>query len=147
MKTAAIAILLVCFAANVFAQVSDAGLPGDDSRRQLIRDVASLSQAGDYAKIYEFLGSDYRRRVTKEVFVRGSKDAEWILSKPRIGTIQSGTRSAYCPVQGTVRTAARNFDINAVVFFVKEEKGWRLQNFPFLPEHMPNWPEVPEWLE
>ena len=140
-RTFAIVWLLLIAAS---ASAADTGL-GELLGEQvtLAEKVQALSQSGDCGAIYELLGSDYQGVVTKDVFIRTSKSPSWVLTKLQIGTLHQYSRTAYMPVRDVVTSGLKREDVDSVLFFVKEEKGWRLQNFPFLETRSPDFAVIP----
>ncbi len=145
MKFLASLWLILGTACGVVASAEGDSLVG--KQVSLVLKIEALSVSGNYGDIYELLGTDYRSVVTKETFVRVSKDTPWTLTKVQVGTLYEYPRTAYLPVRGIVSFGDKRERVDSVHFFVKEEKEWKLQNFPFLGHRLPNFAVIPEWLQ
>jgi hypothetical protein len=112
----------------------------------LVEKLEALSQKGEYAEIHTLLAAGYRSVVGRDQFVSISKASSWKITQLRFGTISTHARVAYMPVRATVTADSKTLEIDSVVFFVKQESVWKLQNFPFLPARLPDFAAIPEWL-
>jgi hypothetical protein len=135
---------LVCGAAHA-ADGSFGPLLGEQVT--LIEKLETLSQTGEYDQIYALLASDYRAVVRRETFIDVSQSSPWKLTKLQFGTVSTYGHMAYLPLRAVVRCGDFESRIDSVLFLVKEESGWHLQNFPFLETKLPEFGTVPKWLD
>ena len=75
--------------------------------------------------------------MPEKKFVELSEENSWVLSKLFVGTVYENFDAAYAPVQISGSDRETNYDKFSVVFMVKWEGEWVLDNFPFARYYLP----------
>ena len=138
-------VLLFIFIGPVVARASNwQHLLGD--QHQIIQKVKDMSTVEDYSGIYDLLSDEYKSVVEKDDFVSDSQRLGWKVSELQTGTLSRYSEFAYIPVRATVILPARRLKIDSVVFFLREEAGWKMLNFPFVKPGLAEFGMVPEFF-
>lgn len=106
----------------------------------------ALLEAGrnqDYSALYELMHPDWSEAVREETFISILKEEEFSLIKLRFSKSHEHSDFSYHIVHFSSQEEGIKISSEAVLFLKKYEDQWRLMNFPFLLNGLPNFTRTP----
>ena len=109
----------------------------DNSPTKVLEKIYRFSENKEYEEIYSLLSPWYKSLMTEEKFIEISEENSWSLTKLFVGSVYENFDGAYAPVQISGYDRETNYSKFSVVFMVKWQGEWVLDNFPFSGHYLP----------